>query len=189
MRVVRVLVPDEDLSVVRSTLDEEGVDDVVLEQREANDGSLVEFPIPAEAVDFVMAELDDAGVGDEHRVVLGAESVTTTHYDDLSLVSDTRRVLARDRPHGRAGRHGRRQPSCGRPVPGTRRRHPGARRRFDAGPRRGHRRVRRSELLRRQRDRQPTTRASATCSRTLSSRDADRESSPRGADREWYVDT
>ncbi|WP_323677137.1 TIGR00341 family protein [Halorubellus sp. PRR65] len=83
MRVVRVLVPDDRLSTVRDRLDDEGVDHLVLAQNEAADRSLVEFPIPAEGVDFVLDELRDAGVDDEYVVVLGAETVATTHYDDL----------------------------------------------------------------------------------------------------------
>jgi uncharacterized hydrophobic protein (TIGR00341 family) len=83
MRVVRVLVPDDRVSTVRSALDEEHVDHVVVAQDEDTDRSLVEFPIPAEGVDFVLDELRDAGVDDEYVVVLGAETVETTHYDDL----------------------------------------------------------------------------------------------------------
>jgi uncharacterized hydrophobic protein (TIGR00341 family) len=83
MRVVRVLVPDDRLSSVRDRLDAEDVDHLVLAQGEDSDRSLVEFPIPTEGVDFALSELRDVGVEDEYVVVLGAESVESTHYDDL----------------------------------------------------------------------------------------------------------
>lgn len=83
MRVVRVLVHENELPEVRGVLDDEDVDHVVIEQQPDTSRSLVEFPLPTEGVDFVLSELRDAGVDDEYRIVLGAESAATTHYDDL----------------------------------------------------------------------------------------------------------
>ncbi|MFC6952997.1 TIGR00341 family protein [Halorubellus litoreus] len=83
MRVVRILVPDENRSDVQKVLEDEGVDHLLVAQDEDTDRSLVEFPIPAEGVDYALEQLRDAGVDDEYVVVLGAETVESTHYDEL----------------------------------------------------------------------------------------------------------
>ena len=81
MRLVKVLVPDEQRDVVLSVLDDENIDHVLIE--EANGGTVIEFPLPEQAVDYVQDRLEEAGVDDQYLVTLGVESVRTDGLSEL----------------------------------------------------------------------------------------------------------
>ncbi|MFC7045095.1 TIGR00341 family protein [Halobacteriaceae archaeon GCM10025711] len=82
MRLVQVLVGDDDRDDVLSLLDDEDVDYVVTAQ-DSGDGVVVQFPLPPQAVDYVLGRLDDAASLDDYRVVVSAESARTEHFDQL----------------------------------------------------------------------------------------------------------
>ncbi|MFC4356357.1 TIGR00341 family protein [Halobium salinum] len=93
MRLIKVLVPDGKLSTVLDVLDRENVDFVVTEgvshDRDApGDGddstTLVEFPLPTQAVGYVLGEIRDAGLDDsEYTVVTSVETAKTRHLQEL----------------------------------------------------------------------------------------------------------
>lgn len=84
MRVVQVLVAEEKRETVLGVLDDERVDYVIVTEESANGSSvLVEFPLPAEAVEYILDALTDAGVESGHVVVLSAESAMTEQFEAL----------------------------------------------------------------------------------------------------------
>ncbi|WP_255167768.1 DUF389 domain-containing protein [Natrononativus amylolyticus] len=88
MRVIQLRVTDDERPSVFDVLDDEGIDYVVTQ--ETDDASLVQFPIPTQAVEHVFTRLREAGFDDqEYTVVMAAEAARTEHIDDL----ETRYVL------------------------------------------------------------------------------------------------
>ncbi|WP_439026614.1 TIGR00341 family protein [Haloarchaeobius sp. DT45] len=86
MRLVRILVPRAQVDDLVTVLEEESVDYVVTsDTREADEDAVVlEFPVPIQAVDFVLGRLRDAGLDDEEYTVIStAETAKTRHYDEL----------------------------------------------------------------------------------------------------------
>ncbi|MCT9096941.1 TIGR00341 family protein [Haloarchaeobius sp. HME9146] len=85
MRLVRVLARDERVDDLVEVLQDEDVDYVITsEAREDDDAVLIEFPIPIQAVDYVLDRLRDAGLDDERYTVIStAETAKTSHYDEL----------------------------------------------------------------------------------------------------------
>ncbi|MFC6726231.1 TIGR00341 family protein, partial [Halobium palmae] len=85
MRLIKLLVPDADLSAVLDVLDRENVDFVVTKDaHKEDDASVVEFPLPTQAVGYVLGELRDAGLDDdEYTVVTSVETAKTSHFHEL----------------------------------------------------------------------------------------------------------
>lgn len=79
-RADRVVVPDDALAV----LDEEGIDRVVTRDATTEDAVLVEFPLPTQAVEYVLEELRDAGLDDDrYTVITATETAKTAHFHEL----------------------------------------------------------------------------------------------------------
>lgn len=72
MRLVQLLVGDEQRDAASEALEAEGIDYLLLD--ESSRGTVVEFPLPSEAVEYVLDRLDEAGVDCEYVVTLSAES-------------------------------------------------------------------------------------------------------------------
>lgn len=85
MRVVRTLVSEDDLETVLTVLDEYDIDYVVVSEEGDGEGStVVEFPLPTQAVERILDELRDAGFpAERYTVVAGAESVVSEHADEM----------------------------------------------------------------------------------------------------------
>jgi len=84
MRLVRLLVPSEELDTVEGLLDDEGVDRVVTDERSREGARIVEFPVPGGAVETVLDTLRDAGVDDgAYTVVANAETANTERFAEL----------------------------------------------------------------------------------------------------------
>lgn len=82
MRLIHLLVPDERRDDALAVLDEQGID--YLLTREARDeGTVVVFPLPAQAVDAVLDDLREAGVDDPFVVITNAETARTPHFREL----------------------------------------------------------------------------------------------------------
>jgi uncharacterized hydrophobic protein (TIGR00341 family) len=85
MRIIKLLVEEDQRQTVLEILDEENIDFVVTkEAKETSDSFLVEFPLPTQAVEFVLGELRDAGVDDrEYTVITSGETAKTRNYRGL----------------------------------------------------------------------------------------------------------
>ncbi|MFC5973079.1 TIGR00341 family protein [Halomarina salina] len=85
MRLIKLLVDEDQLDTVLDILDEENIDFVVTKDATTEkDSSLVEFPLPTQAVEFVLGKLRDAGVDDREYTIIGsAETAKTEHYHEL----------------------------------------------------------------------------------------------------------
>lgn len=84
MRLVRLLVPRDDVEALVGVLDDEEIDHVVTEEESRNDAVLVEFPLPVQAIDAVLGTVEDAGVDlDTYTVVASAETARTEGFDAL----------------------------------------------------------------------------------------------------------
>ncbi|WP_254534832.1 TIGR00341 family protein [Halomarina litorea] len=85
MRLIKLLVHEDQQGAVLDLLDEENIDFVVTEDtRSSEDTSLIEFPLPTQAVEFVLGELRAAGVDDtEYTVIASAETAKTRNYHEL----------------------------------------------------------------------------------------------------------
>lgn len=85
MRLIKLLVAEESRSTVLDVLESENIDFVVTKDAsERGDDVLVEFPLPTQAVEYVMTELREAGVDDrEYTVIASAETAKTRNYHEL----------------------------------------------------------------------------------------------------------
>ncbi|MDS0292723.1 TIGR00341 family protein [Halogeometricum luteum] len=85
MRLIKLLVSEESRSAVIDILESENIDFVVTKDAtERGDTVLVEFPLPTQAVEYVMGELRDAGVDDrEYTIIASAETAKTRSYHEL----------------------------------------------------------------------------------------------------------
>jgi uncharacterized hydrophobic protein (TIGR00341 family) len=85
MRLIRTLVADADREEVLALLDDYDVDYVLVhEEGERADRTLVEFPLPTQAVESVLEELRAVRNGrDAYTVVASAETVVTEHAEEL----------------------------------------------------------------------------------------------------------
>jgi len=85
MRLVRTLVREPDADSVVAVLEDNDVDYLLFrEDSGREEGVLLEFPLPTQAVESVLTELREVGDGEgPYTVVTSAESVTSEHIDDL----------------------------------------------------------------------------------------------------------
>lgn len=85
MRIIKLLVPEDQRPTVLDILNEEGIDFVVTKDtRSEEETSIIEFPLPTQAVEFVLGELRNAGVDDqEYTIISSAETAKTTNYQEL----------------------------------------------------------------------------------------------------------
>lgn len=88
MRLVKLLVSEDDSEPILSILDDEGID--YLRIGPINDGArsdgdefLVEFPLPDQAVEYLEDRLDEAGYDEKYVVTVAAESARTERFDEL----------------------------------------------------------------------------------------------------------
>jgi uncharacterized hydrophobic protein (TIGR00341 family) len=85
MRLLQVLVDDDQLEPVTELLDAEGVD--YLRQRvwTGGDGQwLVEFPLPSDAIGYMRTELEDLGIDTQRYITItGLESASTPSTETL----------------------------------------------------------------------------------------------------------
>ena len=86
MRLIQLLVTDDLLDDVLAELDDANVDYAIMEESgERPETTLLQFPVPTEAVDDVLETLrEDVGVDDDaYTIVADAETATTEHIDEL----------------------------------------------------------------------------------------------------------
>jgi uncharacterized hydrophobic protein (TIGR00271 family) len=84
MRYVQLLVPASDLDEVCTVLSDEDVDYVVTPAAERHgDRSLVSFPLPTQAVEYLLDELSAATDEERFTVVLNAETARTDNFESL----------------------------------------------------------------------------------------------------------
>ncbi len=84
MRHLELLVDDEDRVTVAAVFDEEGVD-FVRQEAWTNGTRKWQFsaPVPSDAIGYLLAELEDAGVEDEQLVIGSLESAQTPQSEAL----------------------------------------------------------------------------------------------------------
>ncbi|MFB6154730.1 MAG: TIGR00341 family protein [Haloferacaceae archaeon] len=83
MRLVQVRVPEDVRESVYEVLREEGVDFVATETAD-EDATVVEFPLPVQAVESFQQKLTEAGLDSEaYRVVVNAEAARTPNFKAL----------------------------------------------------------------------------------------------------------
>jgi uncharacterized hydrophobic protein (TIGR00341 family) len=85
MRLIKLLVAEDSLDSALDVLEAENIDHVVTkEATERRNTVLVEFPLPTQAVEYVMNELREAGLDDrEYTVIASAETAKTRNYHEL----------------------------------------------------------------------------------------------------------
>jgi uncharacterized hydrophobic protein (TIGR00271 family) len=85
MRLVKLLVATDSKDDVLDVLESENIDFVLTKDAsERRDTVLVEFPLPTQAVEYVMSELREAGVDDrEYTVIASAETAKTRNFHEL----------------------------------------------------------------------------------------------------------
>jgi uncharacterized hydrophobic protein (TIGR00341 family) len=85
VRVVRTLIHENDREGVVAVLDEKNID-YIISREESGRGDLfiVEFPVPEQALEVVLDELDDAGHGEHAYTVVGdATSALSEHMGEV----------------------------------------------------------------------------------------------------------
>lgn len=85
VRFVQVSIPTGKREAVLRTLEEEGIDYVVVDETSGrNYTAIVLFPLPINAVEPLLNKLKDVGIDDEaHTVILDAETVVSRKFDRL----------------------------------------------------------------------------------------------------------
>lgn len=85
MRLVRVLVDEDRRSDVVGVLESEGIDMVVMGEDRSSGGTVVvEFPLPTQAVGYVLDRLREVGIDDSrYMVIASAETARTANYPEL----------------------------------------------------------------------------------------------------------
>ncbi|WP_224336015.1 TIGR00341 family protein [Haloprofundus halobius] len=85
MRLIKLLVSEDTKQSVVDVLEAENIDFVVTKDAtEHKNDVLVEFPLPTQAVGYVIDELRDAGVNDKkYTVIASAETAKTRNYHEL----------------------------------------------------------------------------------------------------------
>jgi hypothetical protein len=84
MRQIKVVVPEEDLDGVLAVLDDESIDYVVTRSATDEETVLLEFPLPTQAVEYVLNELRAAGLDDSrYTIITATETAKTAHFNQL----------------------------------------------------------------------------------------------------------
>lgn len=84
MRQIKVVVPTVDLEDVRAILDDETIDYVVTQSATSEEDVLVEFPLPTQAVEYILDRLRDAGIEDDrYTVITATETAKTANFHEL----------------------------------------------------------------------------------------------------------
>ncbi|WP_435157222.1 TIGR00341 family protein [Haladaptatus sp. DFWS20] len=84
MRLIQVLVPEDCRDAVLAILDDEHIDYVLTREESDGDSSaIVQFPLPAQAVDRVLTDLREAGLPDDYTVIGSVETARTPHIEEL----------------------------------------------------------------------------------------------------------
>ncbi|WP_440008153.1 TIGR00341 family protein [Halomicrococcus sp. SG-WS-1] len=85
MRLIQVRVPEDDRDAVLGVLDDEDIDYVLTpEASDGDEATLLEFPLPTQAVDAALSDLRDAGLDDDEYTVVGnVETARTPNIDEL----------------------------------------------------------------------------------------------------------
>lgn len=83
MRLIYVLVPEQDQPDVFAYLEDQAIDYVVLTEDDETNAVVLQFPLPTPAVEEVLGDLNAAGLEDEYTVVTSAETVKTQNFEDI----------------------------------------------------------------------------------------------------------
>ena len=84
MRYITLRVPESCRSEVIGVLDDEKIDYVLTAEDGTEESAVVQFPLPKQAVESVLARLREAGLSeDNYTVVMTAESAQTPRFDRL----------------------------------------------------------------------------------------------------------
>lgn len=83
MRLIYVLVPEQNQSAVFAHLEEEGIDYLELTEDSETNAVVIQFPLPTPAVEEVLDDLNAAGLEAEYTVVTSAETVETRNFEDI----------------------------------------------------------------------------------------------------------
>ncbi|SFC61763.1 TIGR00341 family protein [Halobiforma haloterrestris] len=86
MRYLEITVPADRRRAILDVLDEEGIEYVVTEEATASavdDAAVVRLPLPTRAVEPVLDRLADAGLESGRVVVIDAQTVVSSEFDDL----------------------------------------------------------------------------------------------------------
>ncbi|SIR81705.1 TIGR00341 family protein [Haladaptatus litoreus] len=84
MRLIQVLVPDDCRDAVLAVLNDERIDYVLTREESNGDNSaIVQFPLPAQAVDRVLSDLREAGLSDDYTVIGSVETARTPNIEEL----------------------------------------------------------------------------------------------------------
>lgn len=85
MRLIKLLVDEGRREAVVDTLRDEDIDFVLTEDESDSDGAaLFEFPLPVQAVEYVLDRLRETGLDDgQYTVITSAETAKTTNYKEL----------------------------------------------------------------------------------------------------------
>ncbi|PSP54972.1 TIGR00341 family protein [Halobacteriales archaeon QS_1_67_19] len=85
MRLVQVSIPAGKRETVARVLDSEGVDYMLTDETSGRGYTAIAyFPLPTNAVQPIMDQLEDAGLGDDaHTIIIDAETDTSRRYEEL----------------------------------------------------------------------------------------------------------
>jgi uncharacterized hydrophobic protein (TIGR00341 family) len=83
MRFIHARVTEAHSDAVLDVLRGEDIDYVVTRDETSEDGLIIQFPLPAQAVDTVLADLREAGLDDSFTVIANAETAATPHFAEL----------------------------------------------------------------------------------------------------------
>lgn len=83
MRLVKILVNDADREPVTSVLESKDVDYVIGGESVDGDSTLIEFPLPTDAIGDILGSLDEAGYEETYTVISQVESAQTPHAETL----------------------------------------------------------------------------------------------------------
>jgi uncharacterized hydrophobic protein (TIGR00341 family) len=84
MRQIKVVVPEQKLEEVVSVLDEETIDYIVTRSARDEEEVLLEFPLPTQAVEYILEKLRSAGLDDDrYTVITATETAKTSHFHEL----------------------------------------------------------------------------------------------------------
>lgn len=83
MRFVEVRVPTDRLESIRESLDDEGISYLTLAEHDDETATVLQFPVPTQAVDHVFDILADHEIDEEYVVVTSAETARVPGIEDL----------------------------------------------------------------------------------------------------------